>query len=133
MIKEFVPYEQALSLKELGFDGECLGYFEGKNIEFACDDSSSPGLVFLKNSNNNLVAILYQQAFRWFRENHKLQCYPILDIEDTYWCLFSDGIGSGYLMKKGNFGYYSEDHLEFKTYEEAELECLKKLIEITKK
>jgi hypothetical protein len=27
MNKEFVPYEQALQLKELGFDEPCLGYY----------------------------------------------------------------------------------------------------------
>jgi hypothetical protein len=25
--KEFIPYEQALALKKLGFDESCLGYY----------------------------------------------------------------------------------------------------------
>ncbi len=27
MNKEFIPYEQALALKELGFDEPCFGYY----------------------------------------------------------------------------------------------------------
>ena len=27
MNKEFIPYDQALELKELGFEEECLGYW----------------------------------------------------------------------------------------------------------
>lgn len=27
MQKEFIPYEQALALKELGFDKPCFGYY----------------------------------------------------------------------------------------------------------
>ena len=30
MEKEFIPYEQALVLKELGFDKECFGYYHYK-------------------------------------------------------------------------------------------------------
>tara|TARA_R110000868_G_scaffold351170_1_gene612463 strand:+ start:221 stop:550 length:330 start_codon:yes stop_codon:yes gene_type:complete len=28
--KEFVPYQQSLDMKELGFDGECFGYYNGQ-------------------------------------------------------------------------------------------------------
>jgi hypothetical protein len=33
MNKEFIPYEQALSLKELGFDEECFNYYDDDNEE----------------------------------------------------------------------------------------------------
>ena len=32
MEKEFIPYEQALALKELGFDEPCFGYFNEKTV-----------------------------------------------------------------------------------------------------
>ena len=126
MKKEFVNYEQALALKELGFDRNCMGWYDNEYSALNVGESWRKG-------RNSVEAPLYQQAFRWFREKYKLQCYPMLDTEDIYWCLFSDGIGSGYLMKDGDYGYFSEEHLEFKTYEEAELACLNKLIEITQK
>ena len=39
MNKEFVTYEQALILKELGFDEPCIGFFEnnGKNSLLVTD------------------------------------------------------------------------------------------------
>lgn len=46
MEKEFIPYEQALELKELGYDIPSI--------------SSEHGHVWERE-------ILYQQAFRWFR------------------------------------------------------------------
>ena len=32
MENEFIPYEQALALKELGFDEPCIGYYYNVNI-----------------------------------------------------------------------------------------------------
>ena len=32
MNKEFIPYEQALELKELGFDEPCLGCYDDKAV-----------------------------------------------------------------------------------------------------
>ena len=80
MNKEFIPYEQILELKELGFNG-----------------------------------ILWQEAFRWFRER-----YSIL--------LYKDYGKVPHFTIIQNLMF--ENHSI--TYEEAELECLKKLIEIVK-
>ncbi len=109
MNKEFIPYEQALALKELGFDEPCLGYYiELKNpIE---------GLLKIGLDNEYLQAPLYQQAFRWFREKYKKVDYPEFDYNEQKWHCHSDY--KGYVL--------------FDTYEEAELACLIKLIEICK-
>jgi hypothetical protein len=133
MEKEFVSYEIASALKELGFEEPCIALYKFKKFKYNIKDCNE--LVIFYNRDGNVIsylAPLYQQAFRWFREKYKLQCYPILDTEGIYLCLFSDGIGSGYLLKNGDYGHWSDEHLEFNTYEEAELECLKKLIEIVK-
>ena len=111
MNKEFVPYEEALELKALGFDEYCMEacYYEFK------DRGNSYMLLHTPDSYDSkegVKAPLYQQAFRWFREKHKLH-YPIA---------VSDGV---WFYAKWSLGGY-------KTYEEAELECLKKLIEIVK-
>ena len=43
MNKEFIPYEQALVLKELGFDEPCFGYYNDyKNIS---SHSESPFMM----------------------------------------------------------------------------------------
>ena len=32
MKNEFIPYEQALQLKELGFNEQCFGYYVGNEL-----------------------------------------------------------------------------------------------------
>lgn len=118
MEKEFVPYEQALALKELGFDEPCLGYY---------DDDFELFLLkyFNYNSTKAVSAPLYQQAFRWFREKYEIHSY----IERL--------ISGAFIYK---IDWFEEDRhnkivWECKSYsfEESELECLKKLIEIAQK
>ena len=112
MEKEFIPYEQALALKELGFDEECLSYYFNKQLSFG--SKTSYGEV--------VEAPLFQQAFSFFREKHKLHStITSISQESWQWHITKPGESLGKL--------YNED---FYTYEEAELECLKKLIEIVK-
>jgi hypothetical protein len=115
MQKEFIPYEQALALKELGFDEPCLGVFYNPN------DLQSQGFGHYRGENTN--APLYQQAFRWFREKYSIHAW-IINAEDNHNVFkpFFRGVN------------IHDQHLVdfYKTYEEAELACLKKLIEIVK-
>jgi hypothetical protein len=118
MNKEFVPYEQALELKELGFDEPCLKLWE-KTILFT--SLVNPEEFKKVISERYASAPLYQQAFRWFREKHGM----VFNL-----------VGSGpyypsiaFILIDGN----SDIELgEYKSYEEAELACLKQLIEIIK-
>ncbi len=127
MENEFIPYEQALELKELGFDEPCFATYEKLNESILIQDATRPFV----NTNSRLshfedqegyieqcTAPLYQQAFRFFREN-----YPDLDF----------GFGKIY---NGTNKYHYHINLVWEffegTYEEAELACLKKLIEIVK-
>jgi hypothetical protein len=57
MEKEFVPYELALELKQLGFDGPCLSYYEGESFSYH--------LASIKGDDYIIPAPLYQQVFRW--------------------------------------------------------------------
>jgi hypothetical protein len=113
MEKEFVPYELALELKELGMD---LGWYNYLNFY----DSSTKEFCFVMK---DVPAPLYQQAFRWFREKYDLFCYVEL-VGDR---LFD------YIII-GDFVEEEIDYEEgpFNTHEEAELACLQKLIEIVK-
>ena len=132
MNKEFIHYEQALELKELGFDEPCFGYYytlNGKDWKFAekseyyrLDDEINIGGKF------SLLAPLYSQAFRFFREKHNLfGCIDLHTSIPIHWYIRIDDI------IENDYIYHSEDeNLKYNTYEEAELECLKKLIEIAK-
>ena len=136
MEKEFVPYELALRLKALGFNEKCYGYFtrDKEFFYFDVDDLSS---AYTKNMDNLVVnsvnglectAPLYQQAFRWFREKY--------EIEATTSCFYSRRLNIPYEERQYHChvirdGVTSKGP-KYKTYEEAELACLKKLIQIVK-
>jgi hypothetical protein len=115
-MKDFIPYEQALALKELGFNEPCFGYYVSVEVP-------NPFLVITKISDTQggyfTFAPLYQQAFRWFRENYELYSF-----------VFKFDEGFGYETYKEGV---TQTNDSFNTYEEAELACLKKLIEIVKK
>ena len=124
MEKEFIPYEIALAMKGLGFDEPCLArylivtFWERVTGEIKLQMSDCA-----INEKYLIKAPLYQQAFRWFREKHHHYAF----LQPT-----SDSISENYCFKildqySGKF--YSKS---YENYEEAELECLKKLIKIIK-
>ncbi len=121
--KDFVPKKQALALKKLGFDESCLMAYLGKEKEpyLKCDIHNMWHLQ-AKDVLNPLKAPTFSQAFRYFREKHNLKScimfrISMADNEEYYdWLI------------KGQEVVYRH----FKTYEEAELACLKNLIEIVK-
>ena len=119
MKKEFVPYEQALELKELGFDEPCNTCYDklqmvssyGKNV-FDYKNYNTSGYVISRPT--------FSQAFRFFRDKyHLIGC---IDFHASY---------KNYMYNIKEFEYITHK-TRFETYEYAELECLKKLIEIAK-
>jgi hypothetical protein len=69
MNKDFIPYEQALELKELGFNEKCAAHYLGEGEEYL----ELKWLIYRNDSiniNNCIQAPLYQQAFRFFREKY---------------------------------------------------------------
>jgi hypothetical protein len=138
MNKEFVEYNEALALKELGFNEPCFYKFHKGGFQI---NSLSDGQNYNDGSFgvNLISAPLYQQAFRWFREKYNIR-QNIMDFIDDEtgieWDYEIAMIGTD-LDEKGNYkplvAYSTDDETrKFKTYEAAELECLKKLIEIVK-
>jgi len=129
MKKEFIKYEQALELKELGFDEPFNPFdtFYYRNGDLC--EANKDAVEYFNSFNDEVVlAPLYQQAFRWFRKNHGLyssilpkKSYPDNYVSGVEWYVTICG-GDG--VEIGPDGTY--------TYEEAELECLNKLIEIVK-
>lgn len=124
MNKEFVPYELAVKLKQLGFDEPCLTYYNyDKKIEKS-DDWAYGVTLKDKRDRNECLAPLFQQAFRWFRENYLYYPHFFSKEDGTFvWCIrwYIDGL-------QKDTPYFSSN-----TYEEAELACLDKLIEIVTK
>ena len=70
MEKEFVPYDESLALKELGFDEDCFGYYVNAELDLTWKFSDCS---LYQDTHISILAPLYQQAFRWL--------YQKLDIE----------------------------------------------------
>ena len=116
MEKEFIPYQEALALKELGFDEECFGAFIGKELKLFNFSNDLKGYV---NDNNLIIAApTFSQAFRWFREKYKLSGLIEIGNQEYSFIIFDEEKDSRKITSSMNG-----------TYEEAELACLKKLIE----
>ena len=121
-MKDFVPYQEALELKQLGFDEPCFARFNNDGDLLIAHTEKYIIDNGVDRSEFFTLAPLFQQAFRWFREKHNLKSCIMFrtsmeDNKEYYdWLI------------KGQEVVYRH----FNTYEEAELACLKKLIDLTK-
>ncbi len=133
MDKEFIPYEHALVLKELGFDEQCMRYYSSKNGGLLVLPQRISTMHNTKNSSVEkeyyCSAPLYQQAFRWFREKHNLD----VTFRKMDYGTESQFTGYYFSVYRGNelIDIHGADK-KCKAYEDSELECLKKLIELCK-
>jgi len=124
--KEFVPYELALRMKTLGFAEPCWCYFENNvffDSRFLKDYDYFE--VMSKKYSTYTLAPTFSQAFRWFRDNYDLHVEIARDKENSKLYVF-------FITNSDDIYPVSMDFSDGRLYEEAELECLKKLIEIVK-
>jgi hypothetical protein len=106
--KDFVPYEQALALKELGFNEPCLAsyYHAGKRLDIR---------EYINHGEYSVLAPTFSQSFRWFREKG----YDVKvekEAKGLYFGFYWTGV-SWMILGNGS-------------YEEEELACLNKLIKL---
>lgn len=127
MEKEFVPYEIALQLKELGFNEPCFGrHYYKESYPMLNPQSEETELVFefgqyIKQTDVTILAPTFSQAFTFFREKYRLFVQPHRTVDsEGIWYYFSISTKRTDVCE-GSF-----------IYEEAELACLEKLIEILK-
>ena len=114
MKKEFIPYLESLALRELGFDEPCIcGYSK------STEQLETYSRFLVTRDSFTVDAPTFSQAFRWFRE--KYGC-----------CHFINPSGKGYCSGWEDLGNNEHGFENYSTYEEAELACLSKLIEIVK-
>ena len=119
MEREFVNYNQALKLKELGFDEPCFGWYENNELVTLLECIyPEDRLEFIKvgEISKRISAPTFSQCFRLFREKHSDLDFGVAKIHN------------------GTTNYHYHINLQWEffegTYEEAELACLDKLIEI---
>ena len=133
MEKEFIPYEQALALKELGFNRRTLAQYNTRqNDEWILTFDLSGEGQYPKGS-SACIAPTFSQAFRWFREKYNLKGFigfrPNVKQFDCH--IYDMFLSGTEYVKQRTLEEFNKDP-KVGTYEEAELECLKKLIEIVK-
>jgi len=127
--KEFIPYEESLALKELGYRDPCFGFWL---FNPSIDKPNEEQLYITESCYFGLpeyciLAPTFSQAFRWFREKYKVDSM----VQPTYSTKYQYRMFHIEVKTKVQiYGEYMGK--EFKTYEEAELACLRKLIKIAK-
>ncbi len=118
MEKEFVPYESALRLKEIGFKERVLTYYENKVLKVY--DKTILGWDFNTSFLLVISAPTFSQAFRWVRKEQGFYVIIQPSINNDFSCII--------------WNSKAQNHIGvFKTYEEAEIACLDKLIGIVQK
>lgn len=132
MEEQFVPYDLALKLKDLGFNKPCLAYYW--NEIFVLSENKNG--VTNKGGEFGLPVVvipLWQQAFDWIRinyglfyfEDHRVNSKNLND--KTYWFgikKFKEApYGSECVVGLIELGCSS-------TYTEGRLKCFKKLIQL---
>lgn len=137
MKKDFVSYEQALELKELGFNEPCLGKFvllvKGDTVpHFQYNnrrneaESIDEGMWYNHNGLNLdyvCSAPTLSQAFRFFREKYNLHVNKTGNVNYTSFNITEPKIELLSFLRYMD----TKNH-----YEEAESACLDKLIELAK-
>ena len=148
MKNEFIPYKQALALKELGFNEPCFAWHNSYKIIYAFE------INFVKNNeewlkSNQCSIQTFSQAFRWFRDKYNL-------VHEISWSKSKSEVSFDYdifsLVLPTDDELGDEDDvsidkpmetydslagktfrdMEFDSYEGAELDCINKLIKICK-
>lgn len=124
MTKDFIPYAESLALKGLGFDEDCYSYFRE-------DMSQGPiGLYYSYDQPQDLHVLqpTFSQAFRFFRDKHLL--FPSFTRAKRFYETATEKVYDVSIQNE------NEDELVFvgcfDSYEEGEIACLNKLIEIVK-
>ena len=108
----FCPYKQSLALKELRFEEPCMrGWDKNGKIWYHPDSD-----IVLDNPT-------FSQAFRFFREKYMLS--GEIYIFKNIWNFDIEDISNSIQL-------YTSDIMCYNSYEEAEIACLVKLIDIVK-
>jgi len=137
---QFLPYEQALVLKELGFEAPCFGCYE--NIEIR---DYKKGLeineAFVLNTINGYVkydgsgqtpAPIYPHAFLFFERKYSLYCITTKNYERFRIIIQKITLGNKPFSQNRLIFFDDNFDNKFTCEEEVNLEAIKKIIQIVK-
>lgn len=123
--KEFVSYEIASQLKEIGFNEECFNMYFRTSKNFAKFDGKIHKNIYCKGKTcSGITAPLYQQVISWFLERKIwISVFPIDNWNSwTFDIVMEDIMKPFYVCFDGK-------ELEFSSYEEAREAAILKAIE----
>jgi len=125
MDKDFAPYEESSDLKKLGFAEPCFAYYDLEHSNKLKPIPQKDEINSFNSNGNSLMlsAPTYSQAFRWFREKYDMSHSIDKDWDNGHL------LGYEYVISEQEGVTVSKT---YHTYEEAELACLRKLIEMVK-
>jgi hypothetical protein len=122
-MKDFIPFKDAFELKQLGFDEPCFAHFLNKKFYSKSFDRQGDGIT---------LSPTFSQSFRFFRKNYGLfisfvryRKSVVIEMPDTFSKVYEIWIQDENKDESIWVG-------SFDGQEEAELACLRKLIEIVK-
>lgn len=119
---EFVEYEMAKRLRGLGFDEPCYAWHVSENYGLTYGRVVQSDLL-----RDALIAPTNSQVFRWFRDEHNLYGEILMDRTTSPKWAFE-------IHRYEDFGNYEKSEEKewslYRTYEEAEEDCLKRLCSI---
>lgn len=115
MEREFVSYEQAVALKELGFDEQVFQRFTLPNMDDFCKHP------------------LKQQVFKFFMEKYNLRGFIGFrpNVKKFDYHIYNMSLSGEEYVKQRTMKEFNKDP-KVGTYEEAENACISKLLELVK-
>jgi hypothetical protein len=114
---EFIPYQEAISLKNLGFNDPCDAVYDPQGQ--LKNDENTPIL-----EENGVFAPTFQQSFLFFKEKYRI--FSEISIQ-------SNGICGFFISKTVDKGQKSYPiNRESEAHTDTELSCLRSLIEMAK-
>jgi hypothetical protein len=125
MKKEFIPYDLDLELIELGFDDQCIATIDQTEfIHIKGTEYPIRGAMMY----DTIDVPTFSQAFRWFRDKHNLDSEIYMNHE------FGEKFYTTLILKldRAIVSHLSGLPEKHKSYEEAEVGCLRELIQILK-
>jgi hypothetical protein len=118
---QYVPSTQSLEHKELGFNEPCTAYYQPTN--------GYPGwdLIIDGVHTNSILEVgftapLFKESFAWFRLTYGWNIH-IFTLPETGW---------DYYIWQSIDEQITDDGVTYFTFEEAELACLNKLLQMVK-
>lgn len=140
----FLPYQQSVELKELGFDEKCLAYWFNETPE----NPEGQCIVYYEKPYDNQKIIngvireycwspLYQQALNFFIDEFGLYTEILVDkTTEPKWCFtISKFIGNPKDLTEKEWGWEevpSEEWFLYRTKEEAQVALIDRLIKLAK-